>query len=360
MDALRTPRESGRDSATELLVDYKDISSGRLVIVIRGFPTTAADSFTPAPARLRIAPAPEPDHEDRSGSPSSPLLDEAEAINDVIGYAPVLVTTLVLAAWRGQEARALGLIAATIEAATTEDECRATALAEYAGAVLYNGLGRYQDARAAAERACLHRDLGSSPWALIELVEAAVRSDARDIAAEALIRLDELMGAGARMPGVRARSAALLADGDQAEALHREAIELLGHSRTAQLARAQLVYGEWLRREGRRVDARQQLRAAHETFRQIGADAFAARSLRELLATGETVRRRADDARAGLTPQEAHIARLARDGLTNPEIGAQLFLSPRTVQYHLRKVFRKLEISSRNHLGRVPLNLLAA
>jgi DNA-binding CsgD family transcriptional regulator len=160
--------------------------------------------------------------------------------------------------------------------------------------------------------------------------------------------------------GVRARSAALLSDRNAAEALFREAIERLGRSRIAvHLARAHLVYGEWLRRENRRVDSREHLRAAHDTFGRIGAEAFADRARRELLATGETARRRIDEMRDVLTPQEAQIARLARDGLSNPDIGAQLFISPRTVQYHLRKVFAKLGISSRNQLGRVPLSRLS-
>jgi len=126
------------------------------------------------------------------------------------------------------------------------------------------------------------------------------------------------------------------------------------------VARARLRYGEWLRRENRRADAREQLRAAHETFSRIGAEGFAERARHELLATGETTRRRTDDARGVLTPQEAHIARLARDGLSNPEIGAQLFISPRTVQYHLHKVFQKLEITSRNELGRLPLSRISS
>jgi DNA-binding NarL/FixJ family response regulator len=150
-----------------------------------------------------------------------------------------------------------------------------------------------------------------------------------------------------------------LSEGDQAEGLYHEAIELLGRSRTSvHLARAQLVYGEWLRRENRRVDARVQLRAAHDAFSLIAADAFAERALHELLATGETARKRTDEARADLTPQEAQVARLAQDGLSNPEIGAQLFISPRTVQYHLRKVFRKLNITSRYQLGRIPSSRL--
>jgi DNA-binding NarL/FixJ family response regulator len=149
--------------------------------------------------------------------------------------------------------------------------------------------------------------------------------------------------------------------GPSAEPLYEEAVERLARGRLApHLARAQLVYGEWLRRENRRLEARQQLRAAHETFSSIGAEAFAERARRELLATGETARRRTVDTSAVLTPQESQIARLARDGLSNPDIGAQLFISPRTVQYHLHKVFAKLDISSRSQLGRVPPSRLNA
>jgi len=153
----------------------------------------------------------------------------------------------------------------------------------------------------------------------------------------------------------------LLTDGPSAEPLYKEAVMRLADGRLApHLARAQLVYGEWLRRENRRLDARQQLRAAHDTFSRIGAEGFAERARRELSATGETARRRTDDTRGVLTAQEAQIARLARDGLSNPEIGAQLFISPRTVQYHLRKVFQKLDITSRNQLGRLPASRLTS
>jgi DNA-binding CsgD family transcriptional regulator len=346
-----------QENATELRFDYKDISAGKLVIVIDGFPTSAGASFTPSAGGPRIASASKSNDDGRHGSPSSPLIAEATAINEAAAYAPVLVTSLVLAAWRGQESRALELVAATIEDAPAEDQRRAAALADYARAVLYNGLGRYQDALAAAQRACAHEDLGSFSRALPELVEAGARRNARSAASEALGHLEEWARASGTdwALGVRARSAALLSEGDQAECLYHEAIELLGRSRiSAHLARAQLVYGEWLRRENRRVDARVQLRAAHDTFSRIAAEAFAERALRELLATGETARKRTDEARAYLTHQEAHIAGLARDGLSNPEIGAQLFISPRTVQYHLRKVFHKLGITSRYQLGRIP------
>jgi DNA-binding CsgD family transcriptional regulator len=268
---------------------------------------------------------------------------------------------LVVAAWRGKEARASELIAATIANATAENELRAAALAEYARAVLCNGLGRYQAARTAAERACAHEDLGLLPWGLLELVEAGARSNNREVASGAMGRLEEWARATGTdwALGVQARSAALLSEGAEAECRYHEAIELLGCRRiSVNLARAQLVYGEWLRRENRRMDARVQLRAAHDAFSRIAADAFAERALRELLATGETARKRADEARADLTPQEAQIALLAKDGLSNPEIGARLFISPRTVQYHLRKVFQKLNITSRYQLGRIPSSRL--
>jgi DNA-binding CsgD family transcriptional regulator len=256
----------------------------------------------------------------------------------------------------------LDLNAAMIEEAPAEDVGRASALTDYATAVLYNGLGRYRDAVVAAQRACAQEDLDLSSWARLELVEAGARSDARAVASDALRHLQERTRAGTDWAlGVWARSAALLSDGSAAETLYREAIERFDRGRVpVHLARAQLVFGEWLRREHRRVEAREQLRAAHETFSGIGAEAFAERGRRELLATGETARRRSDETRDFLTPQEAQIASLARDGFSNPEIGSQLFISPRTVQYHLRKVFRKLDISSRNQLGRIPASRLSA
>ena len=327
-------------NATELHLDYDEISAGRLVIVIRGLPDGVGE-----PALQR-----------RREGPSSPLVEEAEAVN-ATGQAPALVTALVLAAWRGQEARTSELIAAAIEVTPPESRGRVAVLADHAQAVLCNGLGRYRDAAAAAGRACGNEGLGSAARTLVELVEAAARCDARSPASNALTRLEECVDASGTdwALGVRARSAALLSEGRDAERLYGDAIDLLGHVHgSLHLARAQLVYGEWLRRANRRVDARVQLRAAHETFSDLGAAAFADRAGRELLATGETARKRTDEARAHLTPQEAHIALLARDGLSNPEIGARLFLSPRTVQYHLRKVFRKLDISSRTQLGRVP------
>jgi DNA-binding CsgD family transcriptional regulator len=284
---------------------------------------------------------------------ASALIEEAEVISDATGNAPLSYTSLVLAAWRGEEARALTVIKAGVQAAITRGEGRMISLAEYATAVLYNGLGHYEAAIAAAQRACEHEDMGLFGWALIELVEAAARTGDNDVAVGALQRLEERTRASGTdwALGSEARSRALLSHGEAAEALYREAISRLQRSRIAvNLARAHLVYGEWLRRESRRVDAREQLRAAHEMFSRFGAEAFAERARRELLATGETVRKRTVQTREVLTPQEALVARLAAQGRTNPEIGAQLFISARTAEYHLHKVFTKLGISSRRSL----------
>ena len=284
------------------------------------------------------------------------LIEEADAITAATGNAPLMYTSLVLAAWRGQEAHALQLIEASREDATRRGEGRAVTLADYATAVLYNGLGRYHEALAAAQRASEQDDLGLYGWALIELVEAAARSREPELAADALNELSErtrLSGTDWAL-GIEARSRALLDEGQGAEDLYLEAIERLGRCRIrVHLARTQLVYGEWLRRQNRRIDARETLRAAHEMFSTMGAEAFAERAARELLATGEKARKRTADTRGQLTAQETQIAELARDGHSNPEIGAQLFISPRTVEYHLHKVFTKLEIVSRNELQRV-------
>jgi tetratricopeptide (TPR) repeat protein len=211
------------------------------------------------------------------------LVEEADAITEATANAPLWYTSSVLAAWRGREDRALELIELGVEDATTRGEGRAITLAHYATAVLYDGLGRYEDALTAAQRACAHEDLGLFGWALIELVEAAARSDNREVASDALAQLQERTRASGthRALGIQARSEALLSDGEVGEALYRRAIERLARSRIAvHAARAQLVYGEWLRRENRRVDAREQLRAAYEMFCDVGADAFAERAVR--------------------------------------------------------------------------------
>jgi DNA-binding CsgD family transcriptional regulator len=234
---------------------------------------------------------------------------------------------------------------------------RALGLADYATAVLYNSLGRYEAALDAAKRACEYDDLAFFGWTPTELIEAAVRSGRPPAAAAALQRLRERTRASGTewALGTEARSRALVSGGAAAEVLCREAVERLARSRvTVHLARARLLYGEWLRRENRRLDAREQLRAAHETFARIGAGGFAERARGELLATGETVRRRRADTFAELTAQEAQIAHLAGIGRTNPEIGGQLFISARTVEWHLRNVYAKLGISSRRELRKVP------
>jgi DNA-binding CsgD family transcriptional regulator len=220
-------------------------------------------------------------------------------------------------------------------------------------ALLYNAGGRYAEALAAAQPGCDQDDDRLFAWTLVEMIEAGVRSGATDAAAAALDRLSPRTRASGTdwALGIEAGSRALVTDASAAEPLYREAVQRLGRSRgVVHLARAQLLYGEWLRRENRRVDAREQLRAAYEQFSRIGAEAFAERTRGELLATGETAPRRTVETRDLLTPQEAQIARMASDRQTNPEIGEKLFISPRTVEYHLRKVFTKLEISSRKEL----------
>ena len=227
-------------------------------------------------------------------------------------------------------------------------------VAQWAAAVLYNGLGRYEEAASAALQVTANdADPYPQMWVLPELVEAASRVGRIDAAREALERLVEVtQPAGTDWAlAIQARSRAVLSDGEDADGLYREAIERFG--RTAlrpELGRAHLLYGEWLRRAGHRVDAREQLRAAHGMFIVIGMEAFVDRARRELAATGETVRKRSPEARDDLTAQEEQIARLARDGHSNPEIAAQLFLSARTVEWHLRKVYAKLGIASRREL----------
>jgi DNA-binding CsgD family transcriptional regulator len=266
-------------------------------------------------------------------------------------------------AWRGDETRARDTIEASTRDATARGEGRALGLAGYASAVLHNGLGQYQAALAHAQQACAYEDPGFLGWSLVELVEAAARSGADDVAANALKRLDgRSRAAGTDWAlGVLARSSALLSEGHAAESLYREALERLARSPIVpQLARAHLLYGEWLRREQRRLDAREQLRIAHDMLDRIGAQAFAERARRELQATGETARIRTAHRRVELTAQEEQIARLAGAGLTNPEIAAQLFLSPHTVEWHLRKVFAKLGIRSRRQLSTAVSDLIVA
>ena len=286
---------------------------------------------------------------------ATPLMEEAVAITEATGTAPLIQTTPLFAAYRGDEAAAQALIRAGLHDAIERGEGMSVSMVLYAQAVLCNGLGRYEEALDSAERACSSREFGLYTDALVELVEAAMRCDRPQIAVAAMERLAERTRASGTdwALGLEAHARALVSDGPAADALYEEAIERLTRARVhPHRARAQLTYGEWLRRENRRLDAREQLRAAHDTFGRIGAEAFAERARRELLGTGETARKRVAETRDELTPQEAQIARLAADGRTNPEIAAKLFISPRTVEYHLAKVFPKLEISSRRELRR--------
>jgi DNA-binding CsgD family transcriptional regulator len=264
---------------------------------------------------------------------------------------------MALAAYRGDRELAAGLIHTAIADATERGEGMVLSSAEWANAVLHNGLRRYPEAFAAAGRAS--QDpwiLSFHNWSLVELVEAAARMGSPELATDACDEIADIArSAGTDWAlGNAARSRALLAHGEEAESHYRTAIELLGRTRVRpDHARARLVYGEWLRRENRRADAREQLREAYELLSAMGMAGFAERARRELLATGETVRKRTVEAPTQLTPQEASIARLAVEGLTNPEIGTRLFISSRTVQYHLAKVFQKLEVTSRGQLHRV-------
>jgi DNA-binding CsgD family transcriptional regulator len=281
------------------------------------------------------------------------LAAEARVVSDATGTKLAAYGTVALAALRGGEADTSRLIEATIEDVMSRGEGMGLGISHFLAALLHNGHGRYAEALTAAESACEYEDLGVFTWALAELIEAAARTDRREVADAALQRLSESTLAGATdwARGVEARSRALVSDDDAAEPFYRDAIECLGRTRVrVELARAHLLYGEWLRRANRRLDAREQLRTAHDMFAAMGAEGFCERARRELLATGETARKRTPETRDDLTAQEAQIAKLAGDGRTNPEIGAELFISPRTVEWHLRKVFTKLDVSSRKQL----------
>jgi DNA-binding CsgD family transcriptional regulator len=290
------------------------------------------------------------------------LVEEARLVCEATGSNPARVVPLGLAAFRGRERETRTLIDALLSEAVPRGQGAGVTVAHWLHALLCNGLAQYADALAAGELAAAHQQVGGAPqWSLVELVEAAARSGASELASDALQRLSETTRASGTdwALGVEARSRALLGDGDIAERLYREAIERLARTQVrVDLARAHLVYGEWLRREQRRADAREHLRTAYEMFSHMGVEGFAERARRELLATGGTARRRPEETRSVLTPQEAQIAQLAREGLSNTEIGARLFISPRTAQYHLRKVFLKLDITSRNQLSRVPASRL--
>jgi DNA-binding CsgD family transcriptional regulator len=282
------------------------------------------------------------------------LSEEAHAVSEAIANPEVPHARLFLAAWRGQEAETSRLTAAGDRDATARGEGRTIGVGKYVTAVLYNGLARYDDALTAAQEVTEYpQDLTFFTWGLVELIEAATRCGKADLAAAGLRRLSELTRTSGTdwALGVEARSRALLSDGEAAEPLYRQAIEALERTRVrVELARAHLLYGEWLRRELRRIDAREQLRTAHSRFTEFGMEAFAERARVELKATGEHARKRSVETRDDLTPQEAQISRLAAQGATNQEIAAQLFISPSTVDYHLRKAFRKLGVKSRHQL----------
>jgi DNA-binding CsgD family transcriptional regulator len=292
-------------------------------------------------------------------SGAAALVEEARSVLEATGVDEAPYGALTLEAWQGRTREASDLIEATMREATARGEGIGVATTQYARAVLCNGLGRYEEALAAAREACADpHELVAHNWGLAELIESATRAGREDLATDALHRLaGKARASGTDWAlGMAARSQALLSRGGEAEVRYREAIERLGRTRIrAELGRAHLLYGEWLRRANRRADARGALGTAYEMFSGMGMAGFAERSRRELLATGATVRRRNADTRDELTAQEAQIARLARDGLSNPEIGSQLFISARTVEWHLRKVFTKLGISSRRQLRGIPL-----
>lgn len=286
---------------------------------------------------------------------ASSVVSEGESVERSTGIRAGHSSRAVLAAWRGLEREAKLAIRTSVAEAGTHGEGLGLAIAGYAHAVLCNGLGQYEEALEAATRAT-EEPGGVFPrsWALSELVEAAARTGHADLAADAQHRLAGKARASATewALGMEARSRAILSEGSTAEDLYREAIAHLSQTRVrSELCRAHLLYGEWLRRSSRRVDARTQLNVAYESFSGLGMNAFAERARRELLATGATARKRNVQTTEDLTPQEVQIASLARRGLSNPEIGSQLFLSARTVEWHLHKVFRKLSISSRRELA---------
>jgi DNA-binding CsgD family transcriptional regulator len=287
---------------------------------------------------------------------ASALLDEADGIAAATATVPIVDGRLSLTAYRGVELEAVAVLDAIERDAVDRGEGHVLTYAEHARAVLYNGLGRHDAAMPPAESAAARDELFASVWALPELVEAAAYSGQAAVANAALERLSERTRVADTQwaLGIEARSRALVSEDASADRLHQEAIERLGRTRLGlEVARAHLLYGEWLRRHRRRIDAREHLRRAQELFTSMRAEAFAARAGRELRATGDTGRTRTSATRDGLTAQELQIARFARDGLSNAQIGAQLFISPRTVEYHLHKVFAKLGIPTRDHLDRV-------
>jgi DNA-binding CsgD family transcriptional regulator len=283
---------------------------------------------------------------------ASALAAEHDVITEATGTRIASYGALLLAAYRGQTDEMVALVEATVADSVARGEGRGVDLAHWSAAIHYNSVGRYAEALSMAWPASAASP-GLLTWMLPERIEAALRCGKRETAVAALREFERIGNPGESDwgLGIQARAAAIVADDEGAETLYRESIDRLsGTAVRAELARSHLVFGEWLRRQNRRVDARGQLHTAHDMFVAMTAAGFAQRARRELLATGEHVRARRDDTRADLTPQEEHIARLARDGRTNPEIAAELYISARTVEWHLRKVFAKLGISSRRGL----------
>jgi DNA-binding CsgD family transcriptional regulator/tetratricopeptide (TPR) repeat protein len=283
------------------------------------------------------------------------LADEVNAIAEATRLTPVPYGVLQCSAWQGRPAEAIPLIDTVAHQAAARGEGLGVTVAHMSRAILLNGLGRHEEALAAAVAGSEHpEDLVFYNWSLVELIEAATHVRQPERAAEAFERLAVRTSAagGAWALGVEARCRALISGHDDAERLYRESIALLEQTQVrTETARSYLLLGEWLRRQRRRVEARQVLRRAHDLFTSMGLEAFAERAGRELAATGERARRRTIETNTNLTPRELQVARMASEGLSNPEIGIRLYLSTRTVEYHLRKVFTKLGISSRVQLS---------
>jgi DNA-binding CsgD family transcriptional regulator len=283
------------------------------------------------------------------------LLDEQKLVTEASGSRLAPHAALILAAWRGREADLQDLVDETIKEVVPRGGGIGLSATQWVTALLHNGHGQYESALIAAQQLMQppRRFDQAIGWALPELIEAAVRTGQLKLARDGLAQLSDITRPGATDwgLGLEARSRALLSEQEEAEPLYRDAIERLGRTRIrGEHARAHLLYGEWLRRENRRAEAREQLRTAHGMFTEMGMEAFAERARSELLATGQKVRKPTLTTRDELTAQERKIGQLARDGLANPEIGARLFLSPRTVEWHLRNVFIKLGVGSRREL----------
>jgi DNA-binding CsgD family transcriptional regulator len=282
-------------------------------------------------------------------------VSETASVEQATGIRSAPYGALMVAAWRGRSRETMELIEMTEREAGARGEGIGLAISAYARAVLANGLGRYEDALTAAASIVEHREVVAENWGLSEIVEAAMRCGQPDLAINALNRLAiKAAAAGTGWArGIEARARALLAEGADADRWFRTAIDHLSTTNVqAELARTQLLYGEWLRRDGRRLDARATLNVAHEMFESMGMEAFAGRATNELAATGEKRRQRSSESHDDLTAQERQIAELTRDGLSNPQIGARLFLSPRTVEWHLRHVYAKLGVRNRRELRR--------